>query len=242
MVFAKWFTYIWWGLLSALGLTVLYTRYSEISTGKLDSFDTVLLAVVSALLVLPFFSEVSILGLTFKRQIDSLKKEVREEIQSVKAQLVNVGEFTNRVSPNFYLGYSAPPSDSDLNKIEPEIRRVLRQTLEEYDFVNGATPSQNPDVPDESIFMFSVRYQIERELTRIWSGRIDLNDSRHRPLVGIIRDLVESEIIPGKLHGVMREILSVCNAGIHGETPTSKQVSFVRDVAEELIRTLRSIK
>ena len=93
--------------------------------------------------------------------------------------------------------------------------------------------------------MFKTRYNIEVELSRIWEGRLGRGyefQKRSLPINKQIHDLVSYEIITENLYGILREILAICNYGIHGEKVTDSQVSFVAKNAKEIIDYLREIK
>jgi hypothetical protein len=94
--------------------------------------------------------------------------------------------------------------------------------------------------------MFKVRYNIETQLRRIWENRFDEKafDQRFRyqPIMRIIQDLTNYEIIDNNFYGILREILSICNYAIHGEEVTDKQVNFVSKNAKVVLDYLRETK
>lgn len=73
MQFPKWFPYIWWVLLLVGVGILIYFRWNIIATGHPQVFDTALLAIAAALVLIPFFSELSLLGFTIKQKAEDTR-------------------------------------------------------------------------------------------------------------------------------------------------------------------------
>jgi hypothetical protein len=54
--------------------------------------------------------------------------------------------------------------------------------------------------------------------------------------------LVQNELLQPRFAHAIREIYSVCSPAIHGEPVTDAQISFVQDVAKEVIDALSEIE
>ena len=102
MKFHAIFKYIWWVVTIIAFGTILYLRKDDILGGKPQAFDTTLLAIIAALLLLPFFSELSLLGVTLKQQLDEVKKDikqdVKEQVYSMRADIQNAVSVSNRTN------------------------------------------------------------------------------------------------------------------------------------------------
>jgi hypothetical protein len=101
--------------------------------------------------------------------------------------------------------------------------------------------------PDSVAFLFAARYNIELELRRIAEGRQIVSGTtplsrRIVPVFQLTRHLSESELIEPRLAVAIREVCSVCSPAIHGEPVTEAQISFVKEVAPELVAALRTIQ
>jgi hypothetical protein len=81
MDFPKTFIYIWWVVAIILCGIMIYLRRDAIITGSPQTFDTALIAITALLLLLPFFSEMTLLGVTLKRQVDEAKKEIKQDVK-----------------------------------------------------------------------------------------------------------------------------------------------------------------
>lgn len=75
MHFPRWFRYMWWVIWICGVGALIYLRWGIISTGQPEIFDTALLAIGAALVLIPFFSEFTLLGLTIKQKTDDSKTE-----------------------------------------------------------------------------------------------------------------------------------------------------------------------
>jgi len=125
MKFPLSFKYIWWVITVVVFGIILFLRKDVILSGSPQVFDTALIAIFAALLLLPFFSELSLLGVTIKQQLDEakheIKQDVKEQIHSIRAEIQNSINLSNRM--NFFVG--APPPDNQLGMLEQQIRPIL---------------------------------------------------------------------------------------------------------------------
>jgi hypothetical protein len=91
-------------------------------------------------------------------------------------------------------------------------------------------------------YLFKIRYQIERELRRIWDRRMEANVFRRPRSVAEMATILESEgFIESRVVNVLRQVYSIPSPAIHGERVSQANVAFVRDVAPKLIATLRAL-
>src|SRR6266496_2401611 len=90
MRFPKTFQYIWWTLLLLADLVALSLRLGTItSTGQLQTLDTALLGAFGILALLPFFSEITILGFGAKQHPDQSGESSKKDEQQKKEQPVD---------------------------------------------------------------------------------------------------------------------------------------------------------
>lgn len=110
----------------------------------------------------------------------------------------------------------------------------------------GVEPSEvaktEVEVGDDVAYLFKVRYQIDRELRRIWDRRMEANMFRRPRSVAEMASILESEgFIESRVVHVIRQVYSVASPAIHGEPVSEAKVAFVRDIAPGLIGTLRAL-
>jgi hypothetical protein len=240
MKLPNWFKILWWILL-LMGLGVLLTkRYSDLIGGKSIGSDMLVLVVWLALLLLPLFQEISLFGLTFKREFEALKTNVKDEVASIRAEIRNSVDIRTQISPNIV--FPLPPPDSQLPAIEKRIQAALKGVLSKRDVPHAADSAEVLTAPPDADLLFRARYNIERELRRIWQQHAqETSERRFLPTLRIAQSLAEWEVINSGIERAIREVWLVASPAIHGEPVTQAKVAFVRDVAPQLVATLRSI-
>jgi hypothetical protein len=242
MKFHPIFKYIWWVLtIVAFGI-ILFLRKDIILSGSPTTFDTALVAILAALLLLPFFSELSLLGVTVKQQLDETKKEikqdVKEQIYSMRAEIQNAVNVTNRT--NLYVG--APPPDSQLGTLEQQIKPILDDFRKELGINAKTEPLGDLTVSPEIVFAFSSRYHIENEVTRLYNSRFQIRENERFVSVGkMVDELIRAEVISPPVGRSIREVYSISSAAVHGREPSKEKVAFLKDVVPSIIETIRAI-
>ncbi len=234
------FKQIWWVvLLVILGVTL--TTRVVLSSGQTSDFDLGLLAMIAAVAVIPFFSEFSFLGLTFKRELDLAKKEIKQDIReqnlSLRAELLSVSNTTNVLSvtsPH----YPVPES-------------VLQQARENAASLPGVsqqdlstTSLDINQVPRYALIAFASYYRIKSELERIWKD--SYSDFSQKPVVpnlySILKDLKQRQIISDGIALTVEDVLSITNPIIYGAIPPPQYTESLEALASFIISVLQSIQ
>jgi hypothetical protein len=215
-------------------------HYSELVAGKAIGSDIAILIVWLALVLLPLFHEFGLFGFIFKREFEALKTEVKLEVASVKTEIQNSVDVRNTFSPNVFM--PAPPPDAQLPALEEYIQALLEKASGASDATGAVVPSKILDAPADAELLFRARYNIERELRRIW-----LLHSQDPPLhpflptLRVVQTLVDWGVTNSGMASAIRAAWSVASPAIHGETVTPAQVHFVRDVAPQLVAALKTV-
>jgi hypothetical protein len=240
MKLPNWFKILWWILL-LIGLSVfLLKRYSDLIVGKPTGLDMLVLVVWLALLLLPLFQEVSLFGLTFKKEFEALKTNVKEEVASIRAEIRNSVDIQTQISPSIVLPPSPP--DSQLPAIKKEIQAALEEALSKRNLSSATVFEEVLVTPPDTEILFRARYNIERELRRIWLLYSQQPaDRRFLPTLRIAQSLAEWNVIDRGVEGAIREVWLVASPAIHGQPVTQAKVDFVKGVAPKLVATLKSI-
>lgn len=140
MQFSNKFKVTWWIILILIGSLLLYLQWHDFARNHPTTFDTVLLGIVAALLLIPLFSEISFLGVSVKQSIE----KVKEEIAGLKNEISNRIEF----NPQIQVGF-------DDRAIRERVTQVMRDmgiqpVSHERDVFNaqvtGTVPQNNLDV------------------------------------------------------------------------------------------------
>lgn len=240
---------VWWLLLVGLATYFLWQRFDSITSGTTNATDIVLFLIWIALLTTPLFREVSLFGVSFKKEIDNLRTEFKEQIINLRSDIQNTINMRTEISPQIQI--LTPPTDSELQEVK-KVFKSLEQTLKEKGIgIEKETPKF--EIPDTTKYLYEVRYTIENELRRIWkqwqtraeevrlwTGQLAEELERPQSVFQIVRSLNELRIIDPGLSSVIREVYRACSPAIHGEYVSQTVVGFVRDVSPSLIASLQA--
>lgn len=243
MKLPNWFKILWWIVLVGLTGTILYRRFDNIISGQSVPFDIFNFLIFTALMLAPIFSQIEFWGIKFKKEFEDLKQDISIKLGNIKNEIRN--NQTQTVYQTVQT-FGPPPPDSKIPELQEEIERILNAKLKKHDVASDIKIAGCINVPQENLLMFEVRFNVEKQLRRIWEQRFNSHDFdprlRYQPVVRIIQDLVKFEIINNNFYGILREILSICNYAIHGEEVTENQVSFVTKNAKQILDYLSQVK
>ena len=227
----------WLGLVLVL-TWFLWLRADDAIAGRATAADTIVFAVWIALLLAPLFTEVELLGIKLKHEVEKAKEELKRDIIALKSDLTSAIDVRTQVNPNIYL---TPPADAQLPAIEAQVKRAVEQAFASRHTAPQPDAAAIHQVDDDVIFLFRTRRDLEVELRRIADERQLLTSGR--PLAGtqLSRLLAQAEVVEPDLIRAAREVYSICSPAIHGEPVTPAQIAFVREVGPDLIAALRAI-
>jgi hypothetical protein len=231
----NWFKIIWWIVLLIIASSVLWFRYKAIITGGYVPADVFIFLIWVVLMMLPIVNEMSFFGIGIKKEVDDLKNEINNKIGDLKSEIRNSIDFKTNINPNIYF---APPPDAKI----PELLEELIKLRKENVTTTQAPEKDQLNVNDDNIYLFKVRFQIEKELKRIYRQRCV--DKVYGPEIGLastnkmLRMLAAIEIINLEISKLTSEILGVCNYGIHNLDVSPKQLEFVKKAFPEVIAYL----
>ncbi len=106
----------------------LAARLPDLLSGKAAASDIAVFGVWMALLLAPLFSEVSLLGVTLKNEIEELKGHIAAQIADVRADVRNAVDIRATVSPTFNI---PPPTDNQLPEIEAQVKAAVAAAFAE---------------------------------------------------------------------------------------------------------------
>jgi len=145
----------------------------------------------------------------------------------------------DQLSQQFVLPSASPDT------LLPELERKLKEALDRELSSRGvsAPPAPPPSPPNDTTYLFSVRYEIEREARRILNARsIAVEDQRRFSFGALISTLMQLEVLDPQIARAAREIYSICSLAIHGEDVSPAKTAFVRDLGPKVIATLKAIQ
>jgi len=241
MKIPNWAKIIWWILLAGFFAYLLSQRYNSIISGAATPMDIVIFLILIALLAIPLFQEVSFFGVSLKKEFDNLKSEVKEQIINLRSDIQSTINMRTEISPHIYFPY--PPPDSELSAIEKGIQTIIAQTSKERGIEKPTPTTAESLAPEDTLYLFSVRYALEKELGRILNARFaPLMPKGYIEAIDIINYLRDRGNITQPLHKAIREVYNICSIGIHGGEISEKSSEFVRKVSPGLLATLKSVE
>lgn len=204
----------------------IYCRRFQIITDQLLLVDKIVIPVFIALFILPLISEFSFLGISLKKDIKDAKQDITESIHNLQISM------NNRVDSHISIN-NTPSPDSTLQEIQDMLHNVLRdKNLKEDD-------NNELNVPEENVLLFKYRFEVEKEIRRIWRVVMVEDDVRY-PIIKILDVLVKLEVIPLAMKSAVREIYSITSSAIHGGKITQNQIQFTKETGNEILAYLRA--
>ena len=240
MKIPNWLKILWWLAVTGLLTYFLLARLPDLLSGKAAAADVAVFGVWMALLLAPLFSEVSLLGITLKNEIEDLKSTVATQLSEIRTEVRSAVDVRATFSPQFNI--PAPVADAQLPELEQRVKAAVSGALAAHCLKERpAEPALA--VSDEVAFLFATRYHIETELRRIGTGR-EVGAAIRRPpaTFQLVRYLLDAVLLEPNLGNAIREVYAVCSPAIHGEPVTEAKVAFVRDVGPQLVSALRAIQ
>lgn len=76
-------------VITALGVLVVYWRRSSIFGPAPTNVDVLLLSIVAVLCIWPLVKEITLGGITLKKELENTKRELMEKLGQLRNELVN---------------------------------------------------------------------------------------------------------------------------------------------------------
>lgn len=228
----------WWGFLLLLVGYLLYTQLKFIKNGESSNISIFIFLIFIILLLLPLFSEFEFFGIKLKKDIEDLKKETNAKFENIKNEIRNT---QSQAVTNNFQGYGPPPSNEEIENLKKDIQKLKDEQNSSINDSDISSISPRISVPQNNIMMFKIRFNIENEIKRLWQQKFQFQDNRYQPVTKMLNDLSKHEVIQKNLHRILREILSICNIGIHGDNLTDYQIDFALKQSKEVIDYLKSL-
>jgi rubrerythrin len=221
---------IWWLVLFMCSLIYIWFNNSRIISSPVD-LDKIVVIIFVLLAFMPLVQELSFAGFSMKREIESVKNELKSEVQKVKFDIM---QFSINNSQNsdikIDIGKEILPSKETM-------KNDLLTTSESR--VNKEDSSIYDSISDNTIELFKSRFLIEERLTSIASKyEIEVN----RGLKATSKSLLTAELINRRTYEYINKVLAICNRGIHGELIDVHYLDYVKDILPEILEGLSAIR
>lgn len=131
-----------------------------------------------------------------------------------------------------------PKPDKEINSDKD----IIKKTLKELGIKEKEVKSETFSVSETVSYLFSVRYNIEKEIRRITAKKFE--DERPRGLMMMLPKLVEEGILSPSQHKVIRNLYSITTPAIHGDDYkiTIAEIDFVKKISPGIIDELKKIE
>ncbi|MCC7522952.1 hypothetical protein IT407_04110 [Candidatus Uhrbacteria bacterium] len=162
MNFSDVFRKAWW--ISLVAITTLAGLY-RIFINSFEQFDQFLFVLWFILVLLPLVSEVSLFGVSVKKEIEEAKRDIKHSISEIKNQ-INMQTVIQMPAPN--------PEPADKDELKEKIVSEAQELAEEESKVT-ATPEQvkmvmlSPSIPEQKISKSEKAKDREEKMTLVES-------------------------------------------------------------------------
>ncbi|GAB6109052.1 hypothetical protein [Fusibacter bizertensis] len=214
---------IWWTLLLLLSSIYFIVNYNRITNTPtaIDSLVTVCLIILA---FMPLISEISLLGMSVKKELEQTKNEMRKDVLSIKNDIIGIA-LSNQNNNSFYLGADRIPTSSE---IQNEINLEKKVSNENED---NTESKESYTISESNVFLFKTRLILEKKLEDI-AKQFDIRPNKSmRALISILRD---RGIITTVTEDKLMKVLSICNRGVHGELVDEEYISYVKVILKEV--------
>jgi len=236
-----WRKTIWWALLVGLFLFYVWNNSNRILSQNLIPIDYIIVILLLLLLLLPLASEIDFLGFSIKKEIESLKTEIREQNINLRNEIQTTANIQNIIN------FPQPLSDEKLKKQEHVYKKVLGLPLTyevinpDYEKSKEIDPLDSLDISKNVKNLSNARIILDNELTRIYEERFGGRKKPPRIIPFLTRYLIDEGLIDDRLAGLINEIRIICDNAAHGGVVTNEQYEFVKKFFPKLILTLKEI-
>jgi len=234
----------WWYLVLLFSSSIfVYANRYIILQEKLNDISVMVLIFFCwlVLLFLPLFSEIEIVGVKLKRELEKTREELSHEIKEVRLDIVNL-KFSNKNSSTVTVENNYLANGERLKEMKNEwsnsAQREDHTGEKKVENIRQYNLSNKLDLPEVNIFLFKVRTYLEKNLVDICSklGFERLQNTRE-----MIRFLNQKELINGKTVDLLTEINKISSRGIHGEILSEEYINFINEALPEVEQIFQSI-
>lgn len=224
----------WYIILLVASTVYVYKTHSEINQLKELNVQNLIFLLWLLLLFWPLFSEMEFLGVKIKKEVEKETADVKNDVQTIKAQIVQL-QMSNTVANNISLSSTSLPSEQ---KIE-ELLRIVRGMQTAH--ANESISSPTPIIHDESknVYLFKVRLAIETTLRELCE-KLDLHINS-LSVEEMAHALNHVQVINGMTCDLISQVAKIATRGVHGEIVSHEYMTFVQETYPEIVRQLNEV-
>jgi len=238
-----WLKSFWWLILVFSLLFILSKRLDNIFEGVAQPFDISLFLILFALLLIPLFQEIEIFGIKFKKEIEELRKELTNNLMSLRNDINNKIDLQNQSNQNFYINPQNIPADSELSSLKDSFNKAIEEIRQEKNIDISSESEVQSSITKDTQYLFSVRYSIEDELKNIIK-RLNMDSDNFMFFsLKIMLEIIQAYIsLDGEILDMLKKVYAICSLAVHAKGVTQAQINFVKDVSPRLISYLKNVR
>ena len=233
---------IWAFILFVVGIYYIKVNYDVIATNP--NFINIIIVVFTFTLgVLPIVTEINVFGFSLKKELYQTKADFENKILDLKMQITNANNNTNS---NYNLLFSPVSSVKNLEELLTQLSSSQQEENSSDKAELGMAAEGEVRYPDYSLedgsdlnnILFKARRDIEIEIRKALN-KLDLPYE-----LGLIRNLgnlKERKYIDSNQYDLFKNVIQLCNRGIHGENVDEQYIIFVRNATPKLLHILETI-
>lgn len=217
----------WYSLLLLLSSLYVWKYRFEINQLKELNAKNIIFILWIFLLAFPLFSEMEILGIKVKKEVEKATEEVKESLKNIQTQIIQL-QMNNSVSNKISIENTPLPSEKTLEDMQKNISGSEKEVSELEIKKNR----------DKNIFLFETRQEIEMALREICEkiGHPEILAS-----MKMLRLISEKKLIDNDTEKLIMEVQKITSRGIHGEIVSDEYITFVKTVRPKLLQQLKEI-
>ncbi|MFA0816215.1 MAG: hypothetical protein ACC608_10560 [Anaerofustis sp.] len=222
----------WWYISLFIGSSI-YVFFNRKDIYDLNSLNVrnLIFIIWIVLLILPLFSEVELLGVKLKKEVEKAKEEVKVSLQNLQTQLTQI-QLNNSIANNFSFTNGSLPS-------EQKIEELLQMVSE----LQKTTPNTEISMSDDqmynnekTLYLFKARLGTEMALRELCEK---LGYENKISIMKMAEILNRAELINGTTCDLIGQVSKIANRGIHGEIVSDEYLNFVKETYPEIQRQLK---
>jgi len=227
------FKFIWGVVLLGAGIYYIYHNYTRILVFS-NTIDNIIIVGTLILAFFPIISEISLMGFSVKKEIQKTKQEMKEGLVDLKLQMIDIKTTTTQNTTQNVKFEFLPSKDEMKNSLKETDETKVENKSEQ----NKIEIEIESDVSDDTVYLFKVRLMLDKYLNKI----CDSNDYTYViPLMKRIDMLNRKNLITSDTYQYLRQVLNICNRGIHGEIISDEYINFVKGIIPRMYSQLNEV-
>ncbi len=180
------------------------------------------------LLVFPFFKELELFGIKVKvrEEVEKATSEVKLELKDIQKQINNV-HLNNNVTNTVNFSNDLP-TDINMKELENNLNADVNK---------GDIKVHIPEVSEDVVDMFKIRYNIEGMLQKLYF-KMGYTDIMAVPK--ILDILSVNEVIDKPTRDSIKEVWGILNKSIHNVSVSARHIEFVKNTYMIVMSKLES--